>query len=215
MSQFYGDPQLDPPASSNSSMVAIHADRQGNLITKHGDLADSVAGKQFVANMGTRSAPITVLGATIVVRRPQAFIRVPLGTTIVPKRVKFTCLTSGASVSEFSVAQCSNDVGNGTSAAATVGPVNMNTRLGADSGQCTPRQLASADVDVEVNPVEYDFQTFASDADDYSWEYLPTRNGEFPVLTGPATWAVYAGGTTVLGWFVFTWTEVASGFLVP
>ena len=215
MSQFYADPQSNPPAASNSSMVAVHADRQGNLVIKHGDLAESVAGKQFAANMGTRSAPITVLGATIVVRRPQAYIRVPQGTTLIPKRVKFTCLTTGAAVSEFSVAACSNDVGNGTSAAASVGPVNMNTRLLGDSGLCTARQLASADVSVEENPIEYDFNTFASGVDDFSWEYLPTRNGEFPVLTGPATWAVYAGGTDVLGWFVFTWTEVASGLLIP
>lgn len=214
MSQIYGDPQLDPPAASNSSMVAAHFDRSGKVITREGSMADAIAGKQFAANMGSQSTPITILGATIVDRRPQAFIRVPLNTAIIPKRISYTCLTAGASVLEFSVAACSNDVGNGTSAAATVGPVAMNTRLGSDSGLCTARQLASADVDAEENPVEYDFHTFASDVDNFAWEWTPHANGEFPILFGPATLAVYAGGTTILGWFTFTWTELASGLLI-
>ena len=213
MSQIYGDPQLDPPPSANSSQVAAHFDRQGNLIVVDLNENRAVAGKLFAANFGTLSTVIRLLGAGIVDRRPQAWIRVPLNTTIIPLLVEVEVELAGAAVFEMSVLQCSNDVGNGTSAAASIGPVNLNTRLGSDAGQCAARQLASADVDVEVNAVELQMQTYASGVDNVRFRYNPRDSGIVSVLHGPATLALYGGGTDVDCFVKIVWMEFNSALI--
>lgn len=215
MSQMYGDPKLDPDAAANNSMVAAHFDRAGNIIVTDVNESRAVAGKIYAANMGTLSAAIRLLGATIVDRRPQAWIRVPLGTTIIPLLVEVDIFATGAAVFELSVLQCSNDVGEGTSAAASVGPVNLNTRLGSDAGLCTPRQLASADVAVEENPVELAHKTYASGVENLTFTYNPKEKGIVSVLHGPATFALYGGGTTVDAFIKMIWMEVDSSFVRP
>ena len=193
--------------------MAAHFDRQGNLIVVDLNENRAIAGKLFAANFGTLSAVIRLLGTGIVDRRPQAWIRVPQGTTIIPLLVEVEVELAGAAVFELSVLQCSNDVGEGTSAAATVGPVNLNTRLGSDSGLCTPRQLASADVTAEENAVELKHQTYASGVDNARFRYNPRDSGIISVLHGPATIALYGGGTDVDVFVKIVWMEFESALI--
>ena len=83
----------------------------------------ALQGKLFGCHWGTVTTPLATPATTaIVAARPQAWIRVPDGTVIIPLNLEITVESTGITTQgEISVAIAQNDVGIGTSAAGTSG----------------------------------------------------------------------------------------------
>ncbi len=216
MSQFYGVPNIDPNKASDAGLVAIHTDRQGNLIVENANNNKAVAGKMFVANFGSVTTPLATAATTaITARRPMAWIRVPAETGIIPVRTTIVVESAGATTQgEISVCQASNDVGDGTSTASVLGARQLNTRLGTTAGDCTPRHLSTGDCTLEVDLRELDRFSFAASAVNQKFVYRPQNDGLFSVLHGDASWLVYIGGNAVNFFGQMVWIETNVDLLV-
>src|SRR5260221_9923388 len=107
-------PAIAPVAvTADGGYKVVQGFREGSMGTVQFVERMAAAGYYFAANMGTVVTPLTFLitGAN----RPDAWIRVPTGTTILPILciVSFTAMTGTAQQIELRTAQ--NDIGNGTS----------------------------------------------------------------------------------------------------
>src|SRR5581483_8496832 len=110
----------------------------------------AMAGKVFSANFGSVATPLTFKAQAA--NRPDAWIRVPSGTIIIPLKEDIVFETMAGTVTTVDVREAQNDIGNGTSAAATVPPQSLRTDAPSAS-LCTARQLATADTTAETNPI--------------------------------------------------------------
>lgn len=172
-------------------------------------------GRMFTANMGSVTTPLTFLATAD--KRPDAWIRCPLGTVILPYKLDIALESMAGTATEFDVRICANDIGNGTSSAASVGPVNMRTDAPVTS-LCTARQLATADVTAETTPVSVYRKTYilanaaGEDAKGVSISRAMMGN---PVLVNASTWELFiaATSTQATGFVVMTWAEVPAGWL--
>ena len=216
MSQYYAVPNIEPSPAANQTLVGVHSDRQGNLIVEDVNKNQAVAGKMFVANFGSVTTPLATAATTaIVARRPMAWIRVPDATAIIPVRATIVVESAGATTQgEISVAQASNDVGNGTSTASVLGARQLNTRLGTEAGNCTPRHLSTGDCTLEVDLRELDRFSFAASAVDQKFVYRPQNDGLFSVLHGDASWLIYIGGNAVNFFVQMVWIETSTDLVV-
>ncbi len=188
--------------------------RDGSLIQMPWKTAAGLAGRIFTANMGSVVTALTFLitGAN----RPDAWIRVPAGTLIVPLKVGIAFNSMAGTVTMVDVRSAQNDIGNGTSTAATVGPENLRTDSPFASN-CIARQLATADVTAETNPVSLFRYSYIRADDAGSNEknlHIPDDEMGNPVLMGPASWEVYIQATTTqaTGFVVMTWAEYPIAF---
>lgn len=167
-------------------------------------------GRIFIANMGSVTTPLTFLATAA--NRPDAWIRVPAATTILPVSCEVVLESMTGTVTEIDVRTCSNDIGNGTSSPVTVGPVNAH-QGSAITSNCTARQLATADTTAETTPISIYRRTYirADDAgSDYKGIYVTRADMGYPVLKGAGTWEVFVAATTnqATGFVVMTWAEV-------
>ena len=167
-------------------------------------------GRVFVANMGSVTTPITFL--VTAANRPDAWIRVPSGTTIIPISVHVTLEAMAGTATEIDVRTCANDIGNGTSSAADVGPLNMH-RGSSITSLCTARQLATADTTAETTPISIYRKSYIlanAAGEDSKGAFVTREMMGYPVLKGAATWEVFVAATTTqaVGYVVMTWAEV-------
>lgn len=170
--------------------------------------ARSMEGRVFGANMGSLTTPLTFLvyGAN----RPDAWLRVPDATAIIPLYVNVALEDAAGTDTEIFIIVAANDIGNGTSTAATAGPVSWRTDAPVTSA-VTARHLATADTTAATTPIEVFRTTYGSaegtgnDARNVLWApRVP------PVLMGPASLIVYVAATTTqaTGFVQFAWVEV-------
>ena len=99
-----------------------------------------------------------------------------------------------------------NDIGSGTSSAADAGPISLNAAAPVASN-CTARQLATGDVTAYTNPLELSRFSWAASAVNQVFTWNAKELGVFPVLRGPATWAIHLGGNTVTHFVEMVWAE--------
>ena len=182
------------------------------LTRKGVDVLEMLAqeGRVFTANMGTVTTPITFL--VTAANRPDAWVRVPAATTIYPISISVTMEAMAGTATEVDVRVAANDIGNGTSSAADVGPVTLRTGSGKTS-LCIPRQLATADTTAETTPISIFRKSYilANAAGEDSKGFHITREQMgYPVLQGAATWELFLAATTTqaTGFVVMTWAEV-------
>lgn len=174
-----------------------------------------LAGKLYGANFGSLTAPLTTPATSaITVLRPMAWLRVPDGTAIYIIRNKVVVESAGATTQgEIALAISDIDVGNGTSAAATL-LENLNNTLKnvatADS-LVTGRQLASADVVSPAVPFEVNRYSFAASAVDLEFEWKANEEGILIPITGPGTFLIYIGGNAVNFFAQTLWYETKEG----
>lgn len=167
-------------------------------------------GRGYVATMGSVTTPLTFL--VTAANRPDAWLRVPSGTAIIPLAVETVLESAAGTATEIDVRLAQNDIGNGTSSAATAGPFNLRSDA-PRSSLVTPRQLATGDTTAETNPVTLHRRCFplaqASGLGPYEDFWLPTPG---PILIGPATLEVYVAATTTqaTGFVTFCWVELPS-----
>ena len=183
--------------------------REGTISTVDFKQRMIAAGYGFVANMGSVTTPLTFLitGAN----RPDAWLRVPDGRAIMPIFVGVTLESMAGTVTEIDLRIAQNDIGNGTSSAATVGPINLRTdSAGLGSGLVVPRQLATGDTTAETNPVSIYRRTYIR-ADDAGsdWKGIEWAPAASPLIIGAGTLELFVAATTTqaTGFVVMQWIE--------
>lgn len=200
------------PAATEGNLVPLRAWRDGTLSTA--DLIDIYAaeGRLFIANFGTVATQLTFLAQAA--NRPDFWVRVPTGTVCVPVSLDLVLGAMAGTVTTIDVRHCANDIGNGTSSAASVGPVASQTNpTVAVASTCTPRQLATADTTAETTPIT-DYKEVFIRADDAGSDqkslHLNRSQLKNPFLIGPATWEafVWATSTQATGYAVMAWLEL-------
>lgn len=196
-SNFYGD---------------ARATRDGVLFSASYFESLAMQGRIFSANMGTVTTPLTFL--TTAANRPDAWIRVPSGTTILPIKVNVVLEGATGTATEIDVRIAQNDIGNGTSTAADVAPRSHRTDAPVASN-CTARQLATADTTAETNPLSIYRRTYAR-ADEAGIDFRGIEAAReimgFPILVGAATLEVFIAATSnqATGFVIITWAEIPS-----
>ncbi len=142
-------------------------------------------------------------------------LRVPSGTVCIPINVNIALEAAAGTITEVDIRLAQNDVGNGTSSAATVGPIALRTDSTVVSN-VVPRQLYTGDSTAETNPVSLYRKTFplaqASGLIDYSVNWEPTYPA---ILVGPASLEVFIAATTTqaTGFLTCTWMEWTSNMV--
>lgn len=194
----------------------IDATRDGALFTSSWYEHLALRGRIVSANFGSVTTPLTFLATAA--NRPDAWVRVPDGTAILPISINICLEAFAGTVTEIDVRTCQNDIGNGTSTAASVGPLSLRSDSLFTSG-CTARHLATADTTAETNPISIyrrTIPTASAAGNDFAGTTLVTREMMgFPVLLGPATWEVFIAATTTqaTGFVIMTWGEVPESML--
>lgn len=211
-------PQIIPVASTADlagAFKTVQGFRDGSISVVDFVSRMAAAGRLMVANFGSGATALTF--KAFAANRPDAWVRVPQNVAILPVRLtaSLEAMTGTATIIESRAA--GNDIGNGTSAAATVGPLPSRNDAPSGGSQCTARQLASADTTAEVNPLtlnrkEYILANAAGeDAKGVDWD----RAGlNLPVLIGPATWETFISATTTqaTGYAVKSWIETPANW---
>lgn len=166
-------------------------------------------GRLFGCHFGTVTTPIATPATTaITARRPQAWLRIPAATLVVPVSVRIVIEASGATTQgEIALCSTTNDVGAGTSTAGTSAVINKNTDS-ANVSACTPLMLATADVAVETGLLEHARFSWAASAvnQHFNWPDPGSMN-DIPFLRGDASWLLYIGGNAVNFYATFSWAE--------
>lgn len=218
MSDIKGQPMVKTPGRNSFDTEAtklLRTTRDGVLFTVDYFEGLAMQGRIFTANMGTVTTPLTFL--VTAANRPDAWIRVPSGTAILPIKCNVVLESAAGTVSEIDVRICSNDIGNGTSTAASVGPLS-NRSDNILASLCTARQLATVDTTAETNPISIYRRTYAR-ADEAGIDFRGIEATRelmgYPILVNASTWEVFIAGTgtQATGYVVMTWAEVpASDF---
>src|SRR3990167_4133411 len=170
-----------------------------SLVQRGVDLEAYLAslGRVMIADFGSVTTPLTFAAAGGVVhRRPHAWITVPADTSILVLNAQVEIEDSAGTDNEIAVVSCENDVGNGTSSAATAGPLTASPNLTPSyTSLCTARQLATADVTALTSARELDrwVYPFIDATTDPVKKY--TYSGKSDWLVGPASFLVYVYGT--------------------
>lgn len=196
----------------------LRALRDASLITANWYESMALAGRIVGANFGTVTTPLTFL--VTAANRPDAWVRVPDGTAILPLSCNIVLETSAGTATEIDIRTAQNDIGNGTSTAASVGPQSLRGDSLFTSG-CTARQLATADTTAETSPISVYRKTFGPISDtttpgglDRSVMITREMMG-YPVLIGAATWEAFIAATTTqaTGFVIMTWLELPESFV--
>ncbi len=194
----YGDPTPDPGRAADGGQVAVKTDRQGNISVSDRVRTAAMAGKLFVANFGSVTAPLaTPATSAITARRPMAWLRIPSGKVVYV--VRHTIVIESHSITtqgEIALATSSNDVGDGTGADATEMKNANPSRIG-DTPGTTGRQLSSGDCSVEADYSEFDRESFAASAVNQKYEWNANELGILLPLVGDASFLCYIGGNAV------------------
>lgn len=194
----------------NAGWGAGRMTQDGALYTAPWSTALGKEGRLMGCHFGTLTTPLATAATTaIATLRPQAWVRIPDGTAIIPLSVNVLVESAGATTQgEISIATCTVDPGDGTGAAGTKQPVSLNTAAPVTSN-CTTRQLATGDITAETGLLELKRFSFAASAVNQDFTWNAAGNLVVPVLRGAAGLLVYIGGNAVNFYCQMQWIEVA------
>ena len=212
------------PWSGSLSAVSGDGSWTGHQGTRDGAafMADwmeklALMGRVFHAANGSVTTPLTFL--VTAANRPDAWIRVPSGTSILPLKVNYALEAYAGTAPELALRVAENDIGNATSTAATAGPRGSRTDNPLTSN-CTVRHLATGDATAETNPISIFRRTIAAAeaaGNDFAGSGVITREMMgYPGLVGPASLILYIAATTTqaTGFVMWSWAEVPTAQLV-
>lgn len=210
-------PQVAPTARTSDGGYAVAQGlRDGSISVVDFKQRMAIAGRVFTANMGSVTTPLTFLASAA--NRPDAWIRVPAGVAILPVFVGVVLETSLGTATEIDIRVAQNDIGNGTSTAATVGPTSQRTDSAAGASICFARQLATVDVTAETNPLSIFRRTYGPVSDGTTpggqWRGIEYLVEPMPLLIGAASLEVYIAATTTqaTGFVIVSWIETPSNW---
>lgn len=175
-------------------------------------VATAMEGRVFVANFGSATTPLNFAKTAYDEDQPQFVVRVPANVVIVPLSIAVQLEDSAGTDNEVIFGTAQNDIGDGSSSAATIGPRTAHTANGRASS-CTPRQLYTGNSTALTNMLEFFRATypFADATTDpvkrFVWDYL--QSGLVPVLKGPASLIGWIAGATTApaGFATVAWAE--------
>lgn len=162
-------------------------------------IATAMSGRLFIVNFGTESTPLNFAKTAYDEDQPQAVLRVPSGVVIVPVKVEVTLEDSAGTDNEVIFGTAQNDIGNGTSSDATLGPRSLHTANGRTSS-CVGKQLYTANSSALTNKVEFARWTYAfADAGTdpikkFEWSLM--QSAVVPVLKGAASLIIWIAAAT-------------------
>ncbi len=197
--------------AGNAAKRAVEGTRDGAIFTADWKQKMAEMGRVFVVNCGSVTTPLTFLVTAD--KRPDWALRVPSGTAIVPIIVETILEAAAGTNTEIDIRMAQNDIGSGTSSAATVGPINLRPDVPYTS-LVTARQLYTGDATAETNPVSLHRRCFplAQNTalipyEDF-WEPSVT-----PPIIGPATLEGFIAATTTqsTGYVVIMFAEFPTG----
>lgn len=201
---------------ADGNFVGARGTRDGALVTSDWLQALIIEGRGFCAGIGLLSAGEALPAAAITTLRPQLWIRVPTGTTIIPFYGGIQVEDSGSITFEALIGFDATDVGNGASSAADFGPQVLRAQSGRSSS-CFARQEATSDVTADpdqdlwrlFSSIDTAAEADAAAPSIYEWKPRPS-----PVLVGPASLMMYIGSgaaptvTAQFQWIEFETEEI-------
>lgn len=204
--------------TADDGFISPRALRDGTLVTTPLESALSFEGRMFTAQNGDETTPLTFLA--LAANRPDAWLRAQGSTAIILPTITITLEAAAGTVTEIDIRIADNDIGNGTSTAATVGPFPTNTG-GALSATALCRHLATADTTAGTNErsvwrLTIPFAQATTEGNGQpTWDITPAMMG-YPVLKGGAgSIMVYISATTTqaTGFVTWKWGEVPNNFI--
>ena len=198
--------------TADDSFISPRATRDGTLATLSYFDVLSQEGRVFCANNGSATTPLTFL--IVGANRPDAWLRVPSGTTCLPILCAVQYEAAAGTVTEAMLRSAQNDIGNGTSTAASLGPISTKTTSSYTAGVVC-RHLATGDTTAETNPVElfrstYAFAQATAEGNDPLKIVITRELMGYPVLVGPASLSLLIDATTTqaTGFVTWIWAEI-------
>lgn len=175
-------------------------------------------GRVFTLNVGTLTAEATFAGTTYATLRPNAAIRVPASIVVIPISVQVCLHATGGALFEGGVRICKNDVGAGTSTAATFGTdLGNNNTDSSKSPSAVVAYTYSADCSALTNGAELWRWSQGIDSDSASYPsfegavYSPFQGrGPFAQVGGRSAGSFLvnvANATSSTGFITVTWAE--------
>ena len=177
-------------AGGEASTPDPRVNRQGSAVVIDQYLQWSIEGRMFVASAGTETTPLTALAYDQ--DQPEFVLSVPTGTSVVVENITVDTEGSTGTAKEVIIWRVTNNVGNGTSAAATEGRTNL--RSDSPKGSlAVPRQLYTANItQTDYKEIWRKSTTIASIAP-FTYEYAPRSP---LIIVGPGSVGVQFAATT-------------------
>ena len=198
----------DGGGGSNGFRI-VQGFREGSMSVVDFRMRMAAAGMVYNANFGNGATALAF--KAFAANRPDAWIRVPTGVMLIPLRETVALESMAGTATIIDIRTCQNDIGNGTSAAATVAPTPTRTdALVAPNAGIIARQLATGDTTAETNPLSI-----------WRQEYILANTQDGPKgadvlfdlehwLVGPATWETYVSATSAQATGYITKTFIAT-----
>lgn len=181
-------------------------------------------GRCFVANGGTGTTPITFAGA-FDATAPDMYIRVPVGTTIIPLRIQVIFDAVGTEATMEIIGLASN-TGDASATGTAITAYNMRIDNPRSTACTITAAVDASGVDTPATGQFYEFWRFARPLTDtvatgendrwplvFDWSAF--RDGPAPVIVGTnsaggACLAVYAASQAGTGFITVEWAELPS-----
>lgn len=209
-------PAVVPIAATSEGAGAykvVQGFREGSISTAMFLQRLSAAGMVRTANIGTIVTPIAAV--SYVILRPEIALRCPDANTMtIPISLKLTFTVSTGTVVGWWTEIGTNDMGNGTSTAATLGPLNIRNDK-VDVAQNVVRYRYTGDATAMTGKRElwrygHELGTAAGAWVPGTVTYAPAQQeGIMPMIAGLGTWATYQVDTTTPDSYYaqITWAE--------
>ena len=207
--------QQDAVAEGES--ILAKGNRQGGTITMDQITMWSIYGHTFHAQQGNAATLVDFVETTYDEDQPQFALRVPTGRVVIPLSIALNFQDQAGTNTHVIVSTTTNDIGNGTSTAATISA--MRTDAPHSSG-CVARSLFTGNATAATGLIEIAriidpfVATAAGRLPGFRWNIRDAA--AIPVLVGPATLQVHTVATTdgAEGFAEYVWAEFETAKLV-
>jgi len=209
-------PSVTPSAVSadlTAGYLAVQGFREGSVSFVDFKTRMAAAGRVFRAQQGSVVTALTFADYSI--NLPQGHIRVPAGTTAILTKFSLQLMTLTGTAAMVYLSMCSNDIGNGTSSAASIGPVSTRSDAPVAS-LVTARQLTTVAATAMTTPIDLDrwalpFATTTNADVNTKLTYEPNDAKAFLIGPASAVWTMKFT-TAATGFSQFEWIETPSSW---
>lgn len=198
--------------------IALRANRQGSLITTDTILQWVLEGRVFHTQQGNAVTPLDFAETAYDEDQPQFALRVPKATTVLPLTIDVNLQDQAGTDTHIAVSTAQNDIGNGTSTAATITPMRTDAPR---ASKCFARSLYTGNASAATGLIEIarvlDPFAAAQGHGILGFHWSVRTAAAIPLLVGPATlqWHVVATTTAPQGFSELIFAEFSTDELVP
>ena len=207
--------------------VYVRAMRDGSFINMPWLMAKAIEGKVFVSFAGKMTGETTFVAANTPAK-PDVWVGVPSGTTIIPVYISIGFEDTGGTAAVMDVFAVASNVYDADTAGAAVSIANYRTDKPLGGSQCTSKTVVtSSGTDPESgNYVEF-WRPMAGFSQDSHGSNIPPTNNQIsgsiwaigdavvpPIIVGPGSLNVYCGTNAGKGFVMAAWVEEPSANLI-